>query len=39
MPLPATAWTLCCRDIFGITIIKTTIVFLVIATYYLTGLV
>ena len=27
------------RDIFGITIIKTAIVFLVIATYYLTGLV
>lgn len=27
------------RDIFGITVIKTAIVFLVIATYYLTGLV
>jgi H+/gluconate symporter-like permease len=27
------------RDIFGITLIKTAIVFLVIATYYLTGLV
>ena len=27
------------RDIFGITLIKTGIVFLVIATYYLTGLV